>query len=116
VEVLAVFLTSLFRRPQSDSLQNRRPAKARRASRPRQRSLWLEALEDRALPSTLTVTSATDDGSAGTLRAVLAASHDGDTIRFAPQLDGSTIALTQGQLVVDHDLSIVGLGATPDRA
>ncbi len=33
--------------------------------------------------STLVVKSAADDGSAGTLRAVLAAAHNGDTIQFA---------------------------------
>ena len=47
---------------------NRRPSASRRVaascSRPR-----LEALEDRWLPSTLTVTSPLDDGSSGTLRA-----------------------------------------------
>src|SRR5271166_3369001 len=71
----------------------------------------LEALEDRALPSTLTVTSVADDGSAGTLRAILAAAHTGDTIQFARQLDGQTITLTQGQLTVSKNLSIAGPGA-----
>jgi hypothetical protein len=71
----------------------------------------LEALEDRALPSTLTVSSAADNGSSGTLRAVLAAAQSGDTIRFARQLDGQTITLTQGQLTVSENLSIVGPGA-----
>jgi len=72
---------------------------------------WLEALEDRMVPSTLTVTSAADDGSAGTLRAVLGSAHGGDTIRFAHQLAGQTITLTNGQLSVDQNLTIVGLGA-----
>jgi hypothetical protein len=35
--------------------------------------LRLEAMEDRTVPSTLTVTSAADDGSAGTLRTEIAA-------------------------------------------
>ena len=71
----------------------------------------LEILEDRTVPSTLTVTSAADDSSAGTLRVVLAAAHNGDTIRFVPQLNGQTIVLTQGQLVINQSLAIAGPGA-----
>jgi hypothetical protein len=72
----------------------------------------LEALEDRIALSTLTVTSADDDGSAGTLRAVLAAAQNGDTIRFAHQLDGQTITLTQGRLTVNQSVNINGPGAS----
>ena len=71
----------------------------------------LEALEDRNVPSTLTVTSAGDDGSAGTLRAVVAAAHSGDTIQFDHQLKGQTITLTHGQLGVNQSLDIDGPGA-----
>jgi len=61
------------------------------------RNAWrLDVLEDRTLLSTLLVKSAADDGSAGTLRAVLAAVKSGDTIQFAPALDGHTITLTRG--------------------
>jgi hypothetical protein len=73
------------------SRARRKPARQRHISR-------LDVLEDRTLLSTLLVKSAADDGSAGTLRAVLAAAHNGDTIQFAPALDGQTITLTQGQL------------------
>ncbi len=73
--------------------------------------LWLEALEDRTVPSTFAITSAADDGSAGTLRAVLASASSGDTIQFAKQLKGQTIILTQGQLMVSQSLTIDGLGA-----
>jgi hypothetical protein len=68
------------------------------------RHLWLERLEDRTLPSTLTVTNALDDGSAGSLRsAITQANTDvangiSDTIIFNPSLAGATIVLTQGQL------------------
>ena len=48
----------------------------------------LESLEDRTLPSTLTVVNLNDHG-AGSLRAELAQAHSGDTIVFAPQLQGS---------------------------
>jgi hypothetical protein len=42
------------------------------------------ALEDRWLPSTLTVTSVADNGGPGTLRAVTAGASPGSTIDFAP--------------------------------
>src|SRR4051812_32992919 len=70
----------------------------------------VEALEDRTLPSTLTVTSAADDGSAGTLRAVLATAHNGDNVRFAHQLAGQTITLTGGELAISQNLTISGPG------
>jgi hypothetical protein len=64
----------------------------------------VESLEDRTVPSTLTVTSAADDGSAGTLRAVLAAAAPGDTIQFSHQLNHHTITLALGQLVIGKNL------------
>ncbi len=70
----------------------------------------LEALEERWLPSTLTVTSAADSG-AGSLRADIAAAHNGDTIVFAPSLDGQTITLTSGELLIKHNLTIAGPAA-----
>ena len=56
--------------------------------------LRLEVLEDRWLPSTLTVTSPLDDGSSGTLRAVIAAASPGTEILFAKSVH--TITLTGG--------------------
>jgi hypothetical protein len=73
----------------------------------------LEGLEDRTVPSTLTVTSAAADGSAGTLRAEIAAATSGDTIDFDPSLAGQTITLTSGELLIDTSLDIEGLG--PDQ-
>src|SRR5215469_9922960 len=88
----------------------RRPI--RRALRQHQAPrLRLEALEDRTVPSTLTVTSAADDGSAGTLRAAIAGSSSGDTVNFDPGLAGQTITLTGGELAITQSLTIVGLGA-----
>ena len=46
----------------------------------------LEVLEDRTCPSTLTVTSAADDGSSGTLRSVIAGASAGSTIVFDSSL------------------------------
>jgi hypothetical protein len=63
------------------------------------------------LLSTLLVKSAADDGSAGALRAVLAAAKSGDTNQFTSALDGHTITLTQGQLVVSQSVTIDGPGS-----
>jgi hypothetical protein len=79
----------------------------------RQRAIFrprLEALEERWLPSTLTVTSLKDSG-AGSLRAEIAAAHSGDTIVFSPKMDGKTITLTTGELDLTRDLTIQGPGA-----
>jgi hypothetical protein len=67
-------------------------------------------LEDRWLPSTLTVTTAADSGP-GSLRAEIAAAKSGDTIVFAPSLDGQTITLTSGELLINKNLTITGPGA-----
>jgi hypothetical protein len=69
----------------------------------------LEVLEDRTVPSTLTVTSAAGSGP-GSLRAVIGAAHDGDTIDFAHSLSGKTINLST-ELAFSTSLSIRGLGA-----
>jgi hypothetical protein len=79
-----------------------------------QRPAWrptLEALEDRWLPSTLTVTGPADSG-AGSLRADIAAANSGDTIVFDPSLNGQTIKLTGGELLINKNLTIQGPGAS----
>src|SRR5687768_6773207 len=91
------------------------------AARPRIRTLprpsadfrpRLEALENRWLFSTLTVTSDQDSG-AGSLRNTIAAAQSGDTIVFSVTPTGGTptIALTGGQLLITKDLTIQGPGA-----
>src|SRR5215471_1360624 len=87
-----------------------RPSPQRRENRRRVR-LELEILEARTVPSTLTVTNALDDGSAGTLRSTIAAAPSGATIDFSNQLRGHTIVLTGGQLVINKNLDIEGPGA-----
>jgi hypothetical protein len=67
----------------------------------------LEALEHRWVPSTLTVTSIADSG-AGSLRAEIAAAHKGDTIAFDSSLNGKTITLTSGELLISKNLIIAG--------
>jgi hypothetical protein len=69
----------------------------------------LEALEDRWLPSTLTVTNNLNSG-AGSLRAEIAAAQNNDTIVFAPSLDGKTITLTTSELDITKNLTIQGPG------
>src|SRR5262245_32627293 len=97
-------LNFLFRGARSRTL--------RRASVSQQRSFVprLEALEDRSLPSTLTVINLADSG-VGSLRGQLAAAAPGDTIDFAPNLIG-TINLAS-DVTVDRDLTIQG---RPDLA
>src|SRR5262249_19668573 len=73
--------------------------------------LALEALEDRQLLSTLTVTSAADDGP-GTLRQTIAVARNGDTIQFSPDLNGQTISLTSGELPITKSLNIQGPDAS----
>lgn len=74
--------------------------------------------------ATITVDSASDDGSGCTLRKALQAANDDsqlegcdegdgqDTIVFAPALYGATIALTAGRLNISTALDIIGPGPT----
>src|SRR5262245_45720468 len=86
----------MFARPAASRLisRYRRGAPRRRTPRPA-----VEALEDRCVPSMLTVTDPGDSGP-GTLRQAIVdanneAAHPGpDTIAFAPALAGATITLT----------------------
>src|SRR6516164_4596961 len=84
---------------------NRRRKLAWRTFQPR-----LLVLEDRTLPSTLTVLNNHDSGD-GSLRGVIAQAHDGDQIIFDHSLRGQTITLTSGELAINKDLDIEGLGA-----
>src|SRR6516164_3713939 len=70
----------------------------------------IEILEQRTVLSTWTVTSPADSGD-GSLRAIIAATQNGDQIVFDPSLQGQTITLTSGQLAVTKSLDIEGLGA-----
>jgi hypothetical protein len=69
----------------------------------------LEALEDRTLPSILTVTNTNDKGP-GSLRAEIGAAASGDVIVFASSLDGQTITLTK-EISIQKNLDIEGPGA-----
>src|SRR5262245_41309928 len=100
----------------SSWLRNRNGSGARERRRrhraPRKRATYglrVEALEDRWLPSTLTVLNNNDSGP-HSLRAEIAAAQTGDTIHFAGKLGGQTITLTSGQLLVNKSLDIEWLG------
>jgi hypothetical protein len=95
-------------------LHNRTPARnpKPRANRPTAFRPRLEALEGRDVPSTLTVTNNLDDGSKGSLRYEIASAHNKDTIVFDPSLNGHTITLIRGELLLtDSGLKIKGPGA-----
>jgi hypothetical protein len=79
--------------------------------RPAFRRPCLEALEDRTVPSTLMVLNNLDSG-AGSLRDAIKYASSGDTILFAPSLDGQTIALSSGELAISKSLDIEGPGAS----
>src|SRR5437660_12692809 len=67
----------------------------------------VEALECRALPSTLTVLNNADSGD-NSLRAMLALASSRDTINFDASLAGQRISLTSGALAIDSSLDIEG--------
>jgi len=74
----------------------------------------LEALEDRCVPSTFTVTNLKDDGSVGSLRSrvIAANNHPGaDTVIFAPGLEG-TILLNGTNIDITDALTLIGPGAS----
>jgi hypothetical protein len=59
--------------------------------------------------ATLTATSTADSG-AGSLRDMVAAAIDGDTIQFAEALSGQTIVLTSGEIAIDKNITMSGPG------
>jgi hypothetical protein len=59
----------------------------------------------------VTVTNTNDSGP-GSLRQALADVHDGDFINFARALNGQTITLTGGELLVDKSITISSPGPT----
>jgi hypothetical protein len=102
-------LTSLLRRLQVRAERLR--ARLARRRQPRQSfAPRLEALEDRTALSTLTVLNNSDSGT-GSLRAVIASASSGDQIVFDPALNGQTITLASGELLLNKDLTITGPGA-----
>src|SRR5262249_15621483 len=99
---MVMFMFSLLSRRQG---RRRQPQPCR--FRPR-----LEALEGRALPSTLTVLNTLDSG-AGSLRDTIAAAASGDKIVFAGGVHGQTITLTSGELAISKSLDVESPAANP---
>jgi hypothetical protein len=110
-----MFSSSWLRKPNAKPRTSRQTDSAFRPQ--------IEVLEDRCVPSTLmhhsppppaptlTVTNTGDSGS-GSLRYEIAAANPGDTINFAPTLDGHTIWLYSGnELDINKNLTIQGPGA-----
>jgi hypothetical protein len=93
------------------TLADRAARKAQPRRRPAFRRPCLEALEDRTVPSTLMVLNNLDSG-AGSLRDTIKHASSGDTIMFAPSLDGQRITLTSGELAISQSLDIEGPGAS----
>jgi len=60
--------------------------------------------------ATIRVTTINDNGR-GSLRQALTDAVDGDTINFSSSLNGQTITLTSGELLVDKSVAISGPGA-----
>src|SRR6266571_8497374 len=63
-----------------------------------------------ASAATITVINTSDSG-AGSLRQAISDSSSGDTINFDSSLNGQTITLTSGELLIDENLTITGPGA-----
>jgi sugar lactone lactonase YvrE len=61
-------------------------------------------------PTTRTVTT-TDDAGPGSLREAITLANNGDTINFAPGLNGQVITLTSDQLAINASITIDGPGA-----
>jgi hypothetical protein len=109
-EKLIMWFTHLFSQPK----QHRNQARVRRIPNASYRNrllLRLENLEDRTLPSTLTVLNNLDSG-AGPLRDAIGKAKSGDMIDFAASLNGQTITLTSDQLTINKNLDIEGPGAS----
>ncbi|MEP7015117.1 MAG: choice-of-anchor Q domain-containing protein [Verrucomicrobiota bacterium] len=67
-------------------------------------------LSHTALAATLTVTSPADSGP-GSLRNTVAIASNGDTITFDSSLNGQTITLTTGEILLNKTLTITGPGS-----
>jgi len=80
---------------------------------PNQQKLFVSRLEERNAPAQLVVTSATDDGGAGTLRSIIAIANsngEADTVTFDTAVNSITLATGQLTISESKNLSIDGGG------
>src|SRR5206468_4819367 len=86
----------------------RKRRQRRRCQHPIHRQGFLprvEALGDRCLPSTLTVTSSADDMQPHTLRYAVAHAQSGDTVLLTSAIK-APIVLTHGELLLTQNITI----------
>src|SRR5262245_1233709 len=102
---------ALFPMSNAARLTSRLDRGQKRVSRATRFLAALEALENRTVPSVITVMNSNDSG-AGSLRDALINSKKGDTVQFDSSLTGKAIKLTSGELTLDHSLTINGLGSS----
>ena len=95
--------------PFASWLRSQRPQRRAPSSQRWFRPHLLE-LEDRTVPSILTVTNFSDHDP-GSLRQELQLAQNGDLINFDPSLGSGTITLTTGVLTINHSVTIAGPGA-----
>ena len=101
---MALSLPRAWRRPPHPLRTESSTPDRRRALRPS-----LMALEDRCVPSTLTVTSSADDVTQNhTLRYAVAHAQSGDTIQITAAVKGP-IVLTHGDLVLNKDVTVLSV-------
>lgn len=62
------------------------------------------------LYQTAGLVSTTGDDGIGSLRQVISCAQAGDTLRFSPSINGDSIQLTSGEILIDKDLVILGNG------
>src|SRR5262245_65565453 len=89
---MTFLLGTWLRAMQRNAAPDAPPRQGAKRTRPHRIVPRLEVLEDRTVPSTLTVTNNLDTGVAGdgSLRGQIAAAQSGDTLNFAGSLLGQT--------------------------
>ncbi|HVX09977.1 MAG TPA: DUF4214 domain-containing protein [Pirellulales bacterium] len=102
-------IDKLFEMPPRRSRTKRRAGRRAPARHARRVVHPLENLEERLVLATLTVTDNTDNpDDTGSLRYAINHFASGDTIQFDASLAGKTIGLTEGQLDISQNVTIIG--------
>jgi hypothetical protein len=102
--------------PSRTDATTRLPMRALRSSLAAAMGLTVAFAPATALAGTMFTVNTSSDSGGGpgtvTLRQAIAAANasDGNTVQFDPSLAGSTITLATGELLIDHAMTIVGLG------